>query len=771
MDKNLNIFSLWAVDSMDDQSVLKKQMQDFISLGFNGVVFHPRRYSGNIKYLSTEYMDVLSELILFAKNIGLDFWLYDENGWPSGSADGQVIESMPELKCKWLELSSSGNVEIKERQGINSLDKKGVERFVEITHAGYKKGLAKDAFEYVGGFFSDEVGFLEGHGACMDRGGIPWSDEIADKYKLEYNADINDKLAELFDENESNFKIWYWETLTKLLADNFYGVIEKWCADNGKLYTAHLKGEENPFFQIGYSGSCFQVMKNISVPGIDALERYLGNKYYPRIASSLSKQFRNGIAMAEAMGGAGWGLTPKDVFRYTEWLIKNGINFIIFHINQLHLTYDGITDWPSSIPCHQPWREVFPMLIEKMRNEADRQRTGNTLLICPTRGVMNTFAPKLVKGMNEHDGSHQMITKSSQISRHIVDMCNRLYDEDIDFDLTDEKIFEDCGETEENILRIGKCRYKNIVAADGCLFTEKGQNLCKNLNVITLEQLISQKEKNIIISSEKNKAIKQSEWEYTAPEVNRYFVETENGKGSIYTEYLCDCILLVSDMCDKVILNGIPLMSIDSDEYGFRYSVPLELLHIGMNSIELFGTEKAFVYVIGDFAVKNKNPFYEFDSRQLCTRNGFYITKKGTMDNDFILSGYPFSKKPVICEKQLEGSIDGYLKINCKHIAAARVFINGKELGWVYGGNEYVRIDNRYKKVSIKCEVYQSAFNIYGPHHHIEGDRPLISPMQFCGKKNFADAVWLPQYTLEEDMKFLKWEMDKNVEVIERTDA
>lgn len=217
-------------------------------------------------------------------------------------------------------------------------------------------------------------------------------------------------------------------------------------------------------------------------------------------------------------------------------------------------------------------------------------------------------------------------------------------------------------------------------------------------------------------------------------------------------------------------LNGIPLTLTDSDEYGFRYSAPKELFRIGINNIELCETEKAFVYLLGNFGVKNKNPFYEFDARQLCTRNGFYITQKGTIDNDFIFSGYPFSEKPIVCEKQLEGNIEGYLKINCKYIAAARVFINGKELGWVYGGNECVRIDGKYEKALITCEAYQSAFNIYGPHHHIEGDRPLISPMQFSGEKNFADTASLPQYTLEENMKFLKWQMDKNVEIIERND-
>ncbi len=744
MDKNLNIFSFWAVDSIDDTSVLKKQMTNLVSLGFNGVVFHPRKYCGNIKYLSTEYMDVLSELILFAKNIGLDFWLYDENGWPSGSADGQVIEKMPNLKCKWLEYNE-GKVTIKERQGINSLDKKGVKKFVEITHEGYKKGLTKEAFEYVGGFFSDEVGFLEGHGACIDRGGIPWSDEISDKYKIEYGTDINDKLIELFDENESTFKIWYWETLTKLLADNFYGVIQKWCADNGKLYTAHLKGEENPFFQIGYSGSCFQVLKNISVPGVDALERYPGNNYYPRIASSLAKQFGRGIAMAESMGGAGWGLTPQNVADYTEWLIKSGINFIIFHINQLHLTYDGITDWPSSIPCHQPWREIFPNLIEKMRKQAIAKEASDTLLICPTRGTMNTFAPHLIEGMNEHDGSHQRQCKASKISNEIVAKSEKLYNDGVEFDVTDEKVFEDFAQIEGSSIKLGNCVYTKVIPMDSCIFTDKGKKLLEHCT--------------------KNE-IKQTDWKFTSPEINRYFVEIENGEGTINAEYCCNCTILVSDKCDEVTVNDIQLICIKSDEYGYYYPLPSEYIKTGQNRLKLYGVEKAFVYVIGNFAVENKNPFYEFDERQYCTKNAFYIVPKGDMDNDFIISGYPFASEPIVCEKIISKETDGYISIDCSHIATAEVYVNDEKFGWIYGDNNEIKVSKGDTKIKLK--VYQTSFNIYGPHHHREGDRHLVSPMQFSGEKNFADTSSVGDYTLEEDMKFVKWQIPKNIEEVKQ---
>lgn len=85
---------------------------------------------------------------------------------------------------------------------------------------------------------------------------------------------------------------------------------------NNKEFTAHLKGEENTFFQLSYSGSCFQVLNNVTIPAIDALGRYPENNYFSRIASSIAMQFGNGNCLAEALGGSGWGLKPQDFINY-----------------------------------------------------------------------------------------------------------------------------------------------------------------------------------------------------------------------------------------------------------------------------------------------------------------------------------------------------------------------------------------------------------------------------------------------------------------------
>lgn len=183
------------------------------------------------------------------------------------------------------------------------------------------------------------------------------------------------------------------------------------------------------------------------------------------------------------------------------------------------------------------------------------------------------------------------------------------------------------------------------------------------------------------------------------------------------------------------------------------------------------GTEKAFVYVTGNFAVKNRSPFYELDEQQYETENGFYIAEPCVPGCDMICSGYPFTAEPVIFEKILKGRINGRLRIDCSHIAAAQVFADGKECGWVYRGCDTVPVSCEDDEIELKCIVYQSAYNILGPHRYITGDTGAVSPMQYEGKKNFADAPFLPDDTKVRMMRLVRWSMADTAELIDGLDV
>lgn len=80
----VRFLTFWFINGPLDLTRLCRQLDEMKAKGFDGAVFHPRFYPNDPPYLSREYLRIVSQTILHAHDIGLAFWLYDENGWPSG---------------------------------------------------------------------------------------------------------------------------------------------------------------------------------------------------------------------------------------------------------------------------------------------------------------------------------------------------------------------------------------------------------------------------------------------------------------------------------------------------------------------------------------------------------------------------------------------------------------------------------------------------------------------------------------------------------------
>jgi len=51
---------------------------------------------------------------------------------------------------------------------------------------------------------------------------------------------------------------------------------------------------------------------------------------------------------------------------------------------------------------------------------------------------------------------------------------------------------------------------------------------------------------------------------------------------------------------------------------------------------------------------------------------------------------------------------------------------------------------------ALRLEVVPSTYNYFGPHHYFAGDRHVVSPDQFAGKRNFADPAMRRQYLVRQ---------------------
>ena len=68
---------------------LLRQLRGFAEAGI-GVCFLHARAGLRTPYLGKEWMACCRAVCAEAQRLGLDIYLYDENGWPSGFGNGQV---------------------------------------------------------------------------------------------------------------------------------------------------------------------------------------------------------------------------------------------------------------------------------------------------------------------------------------------------------------------------------------------------------------------------------------------------------------------------------------------------------------------------------------------------------------------------------------------------------------------------------------------------------------------------------------------------------
>ena len=123
---------IWVWNDVCTREIIDDQLSEMQKLGIRAFYilpepkeFRPDSMPTNLSpdYLSKEYFELCAYAIDKGASLGMNIWIYDEGGWPSGSACGKVVEAYPEF-------ASVGNYP-------DLLNKNSTEYFIEITHEKY----------------------------------------------------------------------------------------------------------------------------------------------------------------------------------------------------------------------------------------------------------------------------------------------------------------------------------------------------------------------------------------------------------------------------------------------------------------------------------------------------------------------------------------------------------------------------------------------------------------------------------------------------------
>lgn len=779
--------TLWAINGSLDLAELRRQLGDFARAGLDGVVFHPRFYPGEPAYLSADYLGIVSQLILDARGLGLDFWIYDEDGWPSGTVGGRMLDEHPELRQRWVELQpDTGQAALRrfthaEREwaiverfggGVDYLSEGLAPRFIELCYARYADGIAPEALAHVAGFFSDEPEFGLGHAQheLAPGGAIPWTPDLAERYAERHGASLLDDLPSVFvtDERSASVRVRFWELVTDLFADRYLGVLDSWCREHGLRFTAHMKGEEHPLFQLPTLGSLGSISRAIGTPGIDALGRHPINDFYPRQVSSVARQFGDGRSMAEAFGGAGWGASPADLERYLLWLGGHGITDFVLHISQYRLDTAAIEDWPPSHPRHMSWAELYGEVLDAVRLELTSapRPAADVLVVVPQRGLAEVFEPWEFVATNVHDAHDFPDTAAGRINGAFMSLVQRLHAAGVAYEFADERTLERAGRLVGDILELGAGRYRSIILAAGARLDPEFQArlapVLKDEGDGCLAPTLRE-EPLFVVASSHSVALT---WRLAERPVNELVVVPEPQDGAwvgrvTSADFGGRVEVRFADDPGAAFWNGELLAVRPAGDRGYVASAELR----AGREAELRITPRGQVppgsfprvWVAGDFTVLASPP----ESGSSSAAAGRPVTAvvepfrlgapEAEARADLSSGGYPFLFEPLeaVAELDLPAGTEA-VTLTGGLADAARVQLGDGPAVWCWSSDGWsvaVGPEVEAGATELRIRLVPSSFNRYGPHQHYLGDPAVVSPAQMRGDRNYADADDAPDPT------------------------
>ena len=379
----------WIWNDQIESAELRRRLDGLRRAGIRTVYvlpepknFRPERIRTFLEpdYLTDEFMRLVREAAEYALSIGMNVWMYDEGGWPSGGACGRTVEKHPRMIRKALcareetlpaetayapkaddaaaftaENGALRRVKPGERfpekrtltvYGVrlgegwttDSLQDGIGEAFVRETHERYAKFLG-DLFPRVPFMFTDEPG----------TGSFPWPDGFAEKFLSRFGYDLRDHLPALFSLSEdasgmdARAREDYRALQGELFRANYMRPIHDWCRRNGVRFTGHLDIDHmtDGCMAHGY-GTVLQQLREFDVPGVDVIWRqidipkdgkpacYEGNGFFERFASSAAAQTGGTLAVTESFGVYGASLTGKLARFVILHQLARGVNVFNF---------------------------------------------------------------------------------------------------------------------------------------------------------------------------------------------------------------------------------------------------------------------------------------------------------------------------------------------------------------------------------------------------------------------------------------------------------
>lgn len=408
-------------------------------LGLGGVVCNV-----NFKdyMVSDSHWETLIRAVEACSQTGLIVWLYDEDGYPSGAAGGLVLQRNRDFEALALtfdpsqaepfalrpsyEYTHASNNYYAARRYPNLIDDEAMRCFIEVTHQAYWDRL-KDYFgTTIKAFFTDEpslmavnIGEIPADAKArvrvadpLDAGvkpmpSVPWVRDLPQQYQQRYGQDIMKDRRSLFeghDEADQRIRRQFWELISELIADRYFGQIRRWTQSHGVASSGHTLWEETPLHHVPLQGNALKVLMQMDIPGLDMLssnpQAVIYSGWLTATLPTSAALFNGGRKVmtevsdfSQTMGGKG-PASLADMRATAAWQAALGVTEFTLYYNYRQRdkqTYKGYCDYVGRLnailreaqpapavllyyPIYDLWAEYLPV-AEKLTLETQSEKT------------------------------------------------------------------------------------------------------------------------------------------------------------------------------------------------------------------------------------------------------------------------------------------------------------------------------------------------------------------------------------------------------------
>ena len=681
--KGYKSIPFWSWNNHVKEEVLLAQIEDMRSAGIGGFIMHARSGLKGVEYLGEQWFSCIAACLKKAKELGLEAWIYDENGWPSGIVGGKLLER-EDFLSSYLTLEERGGFDKsafavytlengvfkrvvaeggtgkyycvylnKNPSYTDILNPDVVDEFIKETHEKYYERF-KDSFgKELVGFFTDEP-------QCCSLG-IPFSPYIEMEYK-KTGKDIKDGLIYLFFDNACGykFKYDYYSVLNYLYVHNYYEKLYDWCSAHGCKLTGHSINEEKLTHQMWFCAGVMPTYEYEHVPAVDWLGRDCETLLTFKQVGSAAQQLGKKQVLTETFACSGHDVTPRELKSIAEMQYFNGVNKMCHHLYPYSLASQGKYDCPPVFSKQSNWFSEFKAFNDYFN------RLG--YIISNTKEEAEACVIHPIKSLYLSYVKSDTVKLLETVDKRFEEFLNELAYRGVSYHIADETILQKHGRIKDGKLVVGNCVYNTVLVPEM-------QSICKTTYSLLKEfkgKLWVADKIGYIDGVRSDVDLFSNVGLREITENNKFGFKVLKGKAFITErkgdigEFLFVKNVSKTESC-KVSVVGV------SGEYAL---LDLETLSLGITDgeISLGGSESAVLY--------KTNEFNATDNREVTEKD---ITKRfkvsGVSENYFVLDKARYSLDGVNFgkEKNIQEIFECLLRCDYRGNVVVRQYFTVKE--------------------------------------------------------------------------------------------